>query len=161
MIQDSRFRIQDLENFWKRRDLRFKVNITLVFLMMIFLLSSVGCKEEEEQPVLSEEKMIEVLTDLHIAEAGILSLSKNLKDSMAAIYYNQVFEIHEVKEADFFHDLELLRKSPKRLESTYGKVIVAIEKLEVKKSKANDKVKNDEGSEASKKELESSPKKKK
>ncbi|HFC00337.1 MAG TPA: DUF4296 domain-containing protein [Phaeodactylibacter sp.] len=120
------------------KNLRFEINNAFVFWVIFLFLGSMGCKEEKEKPILSEEQMVEVLADIHIAEAGILSLNKNLKDSMATVYYHQIFEIHQVKEADFFHDLELLRKSPKQMENTYGNVIVAIEKLGMNKSKAEE-----------------------
>lgn len=99
---------------------------------LIFILLCSTCKEEPK-PNLSDEKMISVLADLHIAEAAAMSLKKNTKDSIMEVYYQQVFEIHEVKDSAFFKDLKMLRENPTRVEEIYQKVIEKVEQLGVKK----------------------------
>ena len=103
-----------------------------VIIALLGVLCFLGCKEEIK-PSLSEEKMVDVLTDLHLAEASMLTLNKKLKDSVYLVYYGQIFEIHQVKDSVFFKDLELLRKDPERVEKVYAKVVDNIEQLDLKK----------------------------
>ena len=107
----------------------------LKFFILLLLTSSIflSCKQEEIKLQISDEEMVKILTDLHIAEAAILSLNQKLKDSITVIYYQQIFEIHGVTDSVFYSDLEILRKDSKRLEEMYQKVIVEIEQLDVDK----------------------------
>ena len=111
--------------------MKFKL---LVFIGMICFW---GCKEDLK-PTLSDEKMVDVLTDLHLAEASMLTLNKKLKDSVYLVYYGQIFEIHQVEDSVFFRDLEIIRKNPKWVEEIYDKVVVNLEQLDLKKEKEED-----------------------
>ena len=75
-------------------------------LFLCFLISITSCKEEIK-PQLSDEEMVDILADMHIAESAILSLNRRLKDSVSQVYYKQIFEIHEVEDSVFYKDLEL------------------------------------------------------
>lgn len=102
--------------------------ILLLFISSVFL----SCKQDEIKLQISDEKMIKILTDLHIAEAAILSLNQKIKDSVSVIYYEQIFKIYGVTDSIFYNDLEILRNDAKRLEKIYQEVIVEVEQLEVK-----------------------------
>ena len=53
-----------------------------IFLLVIFL-QFMACKKAKTSELLvSDEKMISILVDLHIAEAAILTARKTLKDSV-------------------------------------------------------------------------------
>jgi len=106
-----------------------KIYKTLILGLVLFM----GCKEEIK-PTLSDEKLVNVLTDLHLAEASMLTLNKKLKDSMHVIYYEQVFEIHQVQDSIFFKDLEIIRKDPKKVEELYTRVIDNLDQLDLKES---------------------------
>ncbi len=107
----------------------------LKFFVLFFFISYVflGSQQEEIELQISDEKMIKILTDLHISEAAILSLNQNIKDSISVVYYQQIFEIHGVQDSIFYQDLEILRKDSKRLEKIYQKVLVEIEQLDLLK----------------------------
>lgn len=107
--------------------MKLKLFILLLFASNAFL----SCKQEEIKLHIADEEMIKILTDLHISEAAILSLNQKIKDSISAVYYQQIFEIHGVTDSVFYNDLELLRKNSKKLEQIYQKVIVEIEQLEL------------------------------
>lgn len=114
------------------------MRLYIALLVGVFLFFS--CKEEIKSG-LSDEKMVNVLTDLHLAEASMLTLNKRLKDSIHVVYYEQVFKIHEVNDSLFFEELEILRKSPKRVEEIYTKVIDNIEQLDLKEEETDPKKK--------------------
>ncbi|MFK8008154.1 MAG: DUF4296 domain-containing protein [Saprospiraceae bacterium] len=107
----------------------------LKILILIFCgsLTLLSCQEEAIKPQISDEKMVKILTDLHISEAAILSLNQKIKDSISIVYYQQIFEIHGVTDSVFYKDLETLRGDAKKLEEIYIKVLDNIEVLDVKK----------------------------
>ena len=96
-------------------------------ILLVFIIFS-NCKEEYE-PQLSDEQIIEVLVDLHIAEAASMSLGTKIKDSVINVYYPQIFEIHGIQDSLFFKEFEIIRKNPKKLEGIYEKVLEEIDQL--------------------------------
>lgn len=104
-----------------------KLYSILTFLLLSGMLTLPSCQEHQEKLIIPTEILLEVLTDLHYAEAALAGLNPERKDSTAKIYYAQVFEIHGVNEIDFNHDLALLKNNPKQLQGAYQ---VLSEKLE-------------------------------
>lgn len=106
-------------------------SIKIFILIFCGIVNFWSCQEEEINPQIPDETMVKILTDLHISEAAILSLNQKIKDSISVVYYQQVFEIHGVKDSVFYKDLEILRGDAKRLEGVYLKVLENIELLNV------------------------------
>ncbi len=91
-----------------------------------------GCETAEEQPQMPEEKLIEVLADIHIAEAALQSLRGQTKDSMSQLYYRQIYTIHEVDTLEVQETLEALREKPAEMKELYDKVMERVEKVHTK-----------------------------
>ncbi len=79
--------------------------------------------------LVEEEKMVDVIRDIHIAEAAMQNLIDITKDSMGEIYYQQVFEIHQVNKADFDSSMIILRRNPERLGLIYDQVLAEFEEM--------------------------------
>ena len=86
-----------------------------------------GCEEKVTLPI-PAPKLIDILADVHLAEAAAQSLPVKVKDTTLAKFYNQIYEIHEVSEADFDSSMVLLKSRPKSLKLVYEKVIETIDK---------------------------------
>ena len=109
---------------------------TLVFFLLTFLSIVISCKKAGPADLsISEEKMIAILVDLHIAEAAILSANKAQKDSIGGIYYKQIFDMHEIQDSIFYQNLEIISSNPIRTEAIYEVVIEKIEKLGLEEKK--------------------------
>ncbi|GJM34687.1 MAG: hypothetical protein DHS20C18_36880 [Saprospiraceae bacterium] len=104
-----------------------------LFVTMTLLLTVVSCGEKEADLFISEEAMVPILCDVHIAEAALQSLPMNSRDSMAEIYYRQIFQIHEVKWEDFEQTMSILREDPIRLERIYEHVMEELAKRDAEK----------------------------
>ncbi len=102
-----------------------------IFLILLgTLLSSCYRDFERLEPRLSEEVMIKVLADLHLAEARIAdynSVANAQKDSLAAYDYYRVFAIHQVDTADFQQSIEAYMSDPERMEQLYEKVLTQLQ----------------------------------
>ena len=81
---------------------------------------------------MDEDKLVEVLIDVHVAEAAVQMLRGATKDSVINAYYDQIFEIYGLKREDFETTMELYRNDPKRMEELYAKVMTEMERQEVK-----------------------------
>ena len=102
--------------------------------LVIFLLAALimACQEETQSLPLDEAQLIEVLADVHIAEAAGQQLRGGTKDSVMQVYYAQICSIHQVDQEAFIQSMKQLRNEPKRLQEIYDKVTEAIERVDAK-----------------------------
>lgn len=99
-----------------------------ILLLVLSLFVCSNCNNNQSIP-LSEEKMVEIIRDLHIAEAAMQNLVGITKDSLGQIYYQQIFDLHEVNEVDFDTSIQRLRRDPTRLNQIYDKVLLSLDQI--------------------------------
>ena len=109
-------------------------------LLFLIVLCLFGCKEEEKNLTLSEEKLIPLLYDLQVAEAALKGIHHQDKDSMANIYYKEIYERNQVSEKELIENLKILKESPKMTNKIY-KEVVEFHKVKEKERKAGGKPK--------------------
>lgn len=100
--------------------------IAICCIFIVFL----GCKEPESQPSIAQDRMVEILVDVHLVEASLLGFSEEQKDSLSQFYYHQIYEIHSISEDSFLTEMDYLKRHPDYLEKTYAKVLEVIDKRE-------------------------------
>ena len=80
-----------------------------------------------EESLLSDEELIPILKDIHIAEALLTeTVDRRVKDSLARFYYGQIFELHQVDSIVFNKSMHAYFTNPAALDSLYQSVIDAI-----------------------------------
>ena len=84
-----------------------------------------------ESPTLSlpEDQLIEVMTDMFLAEAAMQRLTKQIKDTISITYYDQIYEIHEVTREEYLANLRVLERNPKLAKQIYDKVLARVNTL--------------------------------
>lgn len=99
-----------------------------------FLLAAclTACQEEPQTLPIEESKLVNVLADIHLAEAAGQQLRGFTKDSVMQVYYAQVCSIHSVDQQELIYSMEQLRDEPERMQLLYEKVIEAIERADAK-----------------------------
>lgn len=103
----------------------------ILFLLLILSIWITGCGKEKPHALpVSEEKMVQVLADVHLAEAALQSLYGNEKDSTAQVYYQQIYLIHNIDEEQFEKTMQLIRRQPETAEHIYGQVMEELSKRE-------------------------------
>jgi len=100
----------------------------LIFPLAVLLVVG-GCAEQNPLPI-NEEKFVEVLTDVHIAEGAMMHLQALKKDTLAPIYYGQVMEIHQIDRATFDTCMAILQRDPALMEEIYKKVMRRLDSLQ-------------------------------
>jgi len=98
-----------------------------------------GCHTPEEKPTMPEEKLVEVLADIHIAEAALQALRGQTKDSMSQAYYQQIYTIHRVDSVEVQETLETMREKPAEMKDLYDKVMERVEQLNAKAKKPEER----------------------
>ncbi len=93
--------------------------------LLCFIFSA--CGKKEKLP-LSEQELVSVLVDVHAAEAALVHLTAEDKDSLARIYYDQIMEIHGVKREDFDTCVAMMMRDPELMQEIYEQVTEAVNK---------------------------------
>jgi hypothetical protein len=97
------------------------------FAMLGFL---AACKPRPARLPLKEDKLVQVLADVHVAEAALQGLLGRTKDSMANVYYDQICIIHGVDRLLFDSAMQILQEDPERMERIYAEVMKEMERLD-------------------------------
>lgn len=101
----------------------------ILWLLFIFNFSSCLDKEERPENLISEEKMILLLADLHTAEAYVKNTNIGFYtvDSLQVVFYKlqeHVLQEHQIDSATFYKSYEFyLRKDLKTLDLIYQAVV--------------------------------------
>ncbi len=103
-----------------------------IFLVVWFVFSYCGQQKEEEPLTIPEEKWVQVLVDAHMIEASLQDVAVKQRDSISALFYGQMFDIHSISESEFQQNLRLMDSQPQRLSRIYAKVLEEISKIEAK-----------------------------
>ena len=90
----------------------------------------VACREEAPPLLIPEDKLVDVLVDVHLAEASLQNRFGPVKDSLAQAYYQKIYELHEVEAATFEETMERLRRHPERSERIYEQVMERLSTME-------------------------------
>ncbi|MBK7871395.1 MAG: DUF4296 domain-containing protein [Saprospiraceae bacterium] len=98
------------------------------FSIMSIILFVAACTPRNERLPIDEPKLVAILVDVHLAEAAMQEMPSIIQDSVGRIYYNQIFRIHQVSEADFNKTIYLLKMNPAKMESVYKKVSETLDK---------------------------------
>ena len=90
-----------------------------------------ACKPREARLSIPDEEVVQLLADVHSAEAAVQHLPNPARDSMVRIYYDQVFKQHHIDQAGYEQLVVTLRKDPDRMSILYEKVVEELGKREV------------------------------
>ncbi|MEY3369244.1 MAG: hypothetical protein RI973_2399 [Bacteroidota bacterium] len=100
---------------------------TTLFFFLGFLLAMVtSCTHYDKLP-LSGKKLVEVLADLHVAEAALISYEEDKKDSIAARYYRDIAAIHDIDLEDLDTCIAIMRRNPVLMQQVYDQVLLQLE----------------------------------
>jgi hypothetical protein len=73
-------------------------------------------------PVLPDEKLVEVLKDVQLAEAALQQCAPARRDSAFGAYYAVIFRLHGIGRDDFEQSMSALLADPERTARVYARV---------------------------------------
>lgn len=102
----------------------------LIAIAAAFLLFA-GCKSTPKG-VLSEEKMVAVFADIHVAEGRLktVGIFGDSAKKMAPVLYDQVYKSHQTTREEFIASYQYYQSQPEKFEKLMDKVITEVSKKE-------------------------------
>ncbi len=98
-----------------------------VFLILIFLIS---CNRDGAPVgVIAEEKMISLLTDIHLIDGYILNVLQDTIKPSAAGLHESVFKKHKTDSIQFRKSMQFYSQNPDKLRLMYEKVTANLDTL--------------------------------
>jgi len=102
------------------------LRMLVLFGLPILFVFSACLGNKAAAPTIPEDKMVRIMADLSIAEAATAQMNGYAKDSLTKVFYNQVFEMHQVQ-ADqyeqnlrlYANDLPTMERIVQRVEATF------------------------------------------
>jgi len=108
-----------------------KSKITALLILMLSACNTTVSPSFSKEKI-SKEKMVEVLIDIHLAEASFNVIDRNKKaaDSTILNEYSSIFKKHAVIPEDFFGTYNYYLANPALLDSAYGELVSRITTLQ-------------------------------
>ena len=101
------------------------------FILCLILLSCGAPKTKIPQDILSENSFIDLLKDIHLAEAKFELLKtkgiENAKNELAH-NYSAIYETHQITADDFDKTIDYYAQHPEQLEKIYTRVLEQLTK---------------------------------
>jgi hypothetical protein len=99
--------------------------MTMALFFTFFTLLS--CQKDKVQLPIPRETMVAVLVDIHMSEAYVEGVNTTLKDSMAKIYYPQIFKHNGITAKLYDSTFSILSNKPDMMKSIYDDVLLKLE----------------------------------
>ncbi len=107
--------------------------------LAILVVSCSTPKVEIPKMVIDKEKMVSILTDLHLAEAaGTLNFTNKDTSKLIAANYNEfIFKNHNTTKVEFMKSYNYYVSHPEELNSVYDGVLMELSKMQGNLVKSN------------------------
>jgi len=93
-----------------------------VVLLCLFL-PLFACNVGQKRLPISDKKLIQILTDVHYAEAALQDVYGIQKDSLKKVYYQEIYQLYETSEEELTKTMDILRQDPERLDKIYQFIV--------------------------------------
>lgn len=108
------------------------------YLLFVFFLCCGDPAEENvfiPENILPKEKIAQVITDIHIAEAEINLLAISDSTLKRSIYFKQIFDKHQITKQQYEESLAFYIDHPETLNKIYEQVLNDLSKMQAEMSK--------------------------
>ena len=109
--------------------------LSKIFCYIVCALSTLlacSCTKESTSYNYDQDKLVDVLIDVHIARSALQNAPVDSRDSLYIALFQQICQIHHVSKDSMSNDLERLTADPEYLESIYTIVIDSLENSRLK-----------------------------
>jgi len=101
----------------KKGILKLKSEWLLPFVLGLTVFFTACQNNKQEQPILSDDKIAQIMADLSVADAATNGLTPGYtKDSLMHVYFSQTFVIHGISLDIYEKDLRILAEDLPRME---------------------------------------------
>ena len=99
--------------------------VCIVFLVLVPWLA---CEQRSENPLPPDPVLIDLVYDLHLAEASMTRVAEGKQDSISEVIRARIASSYGISATEMDIWLETLQKSPEHLIVVYDSVIARLEK---------------------------------
>ncbi len=114
-----------------------KIKYLFATLLFIITCNFAGCKSEKKSNIINEDKMIDVLVDVQLAEA-YLSMNRKTRDlsniKLAPQYYLGIFNKHQISKEQFDLSTSFYKKDMSKFKILYDSVANRLERMNKERS---------------------------
>jgi len=102
------------------------------FIVILGFILLQGCSKQNNDNIIDESKFINVLADIHLADAtlAVEGYRVSSDSSKIKLFYNSILIKHNVSQKQIKNTFEYYTKNPRKFEKIYKKVSGKIVKLE-------------------------------
>jgi hypothetical protein len=114
--------------------------LKILLLPLLFFFASCDSEERPPEDVLPQDKMVAILSEIHIAESRIVQMHLKSMDSSVLMYdyfQKKLYKKHQTDSTQYKNSYDYYASDPKRLEDIYDKVA---KKIEARQKKNNIKL---------------------
>lgn len=101
------------------------IRVYACFLVLLGLFFS--CKKKQYSLPIPMEETVEMMIDVHSAESALQTVYGAKKDSLAAVYYQQIYQIYKIDSIQFNSLMNQMRDDPELMREIYNRAILQIE----------------------------------
>lgn len=118
----------------------------IIPILILILIVVFGCSQptiEQPENLINEDKLIDMMVDVHIAEAAYNTLRNRdslLLHSSSTEFYYSILQKHQVPDSVFEKSLVYYASQPRRFERMYRKVMNQLTELEQELSGRTDQL---------------------
>lgn len=105
-----------------------------IFFFLILILWVGSCAQQTEELPVPLKKAAMIIVDTHVAEAALQNVYGARKDSLASVYYQQIYDIHGIDSTTYRELIRLIRNNPEYMETVYE---VAFEEMRSRSDSPN------------------------
>lgn len=90
---------------------------------LLFFMTAFACNAGKKNLPIPEKKLIEILIDMHYAEAALQDVYGVQKDSLKKVYYGEIYQLYQTSEEEMTKTMDILRQDPTHLDKVYQFVV--------------------------------------
>ena len=105
-------------------------DVNLVFTIILVFTLLVSCKQKEPDILAETTYLLPVLSDMYYMQIAVEQAPESIRDSLAAIYKEQILKIHEIDEKELTRIQNLLLKDTEKTAQLYDTLFLYMNKLE-------------------------------
>jgi Domain of unknown function (DUF4296) len=90
-------------------------------LIFSVLCAGLACGKDGNMPIPKNELVL-ITVDMHYAEAAVQNVYGKQKDSLLKVYYQEIFQLHKIKQEDYIKSMQVLQNDSKRFDQFYNEV---------------------------------------
>ena len=102
----------------------------ICILILFGAVLTAGCGEKQEKLLIDEDKLVNILAEVHLAEGEMETVNMSDRDTLGKSLYQLIMTHYGVRREDFDQTMIILREDPDRLERVYEKVLDKLSKIQ-------------------------------